>query len=56
MTETKACKVVWEKDHKLGWRMKVVGDCESLDAVLEAQNPARATKRQRTRYSSEQGA
>ena len=41
MTETKACKVVWEKDHKLGWKMKVVGDCESLDAVLEAQNPSK---------------
>jgi hypothetical protein len=41
LTETKACKVVWEKDHKLGWRMKVIDDCESLDAVLDAQNPSK---------------
>ncbi len=41
MTESKGCKVVWEKDQALGWKMKVIGDCESLDAVLDAQNPSK---------------
>jgi hypothetical protein len=41
MTETKACKVVWEKDHKLGWKLHVIGECESLDAVLDAQTPSK---------------
>jgi hypothetical protein len=46
MTESKGCKVVWEKDHALGWKIKVIGDCESLDAVLDAQNPSKKRARE----------
>jgi len=37
----KICKVVWEKDPVTGWRAKIIGECQSLDDILEGQSPSR---------------
>ncbi len=37
----KICNVIWEKDLVDGWRARILGDCESLDDVIEGQRPSR---------------
>jgi hypothetical protein len=42
MTESKdVCKVVWENDPVNGWRARIIGECKSLDDVLEEQRPSK---------------
>jgi len=32
---------VWEKDPVLGWRARIIGECASIDDVLEGQRPSK---------------